>query len=619
MFKKIPQNFLLLFLFTPLVLDLHFYQPYTSIKYFYFAALILLLLPFLFVYLNQKPVLWKNGLVQVVTIFFIVTTALCFFSLDFERSFFGDWQRFDGLVFFLLYFVFFLILLIFLDTKEFWLKFLRTHSLVVVTTLVWAYGQRFSWSVFADADASRVYALIGNANFLAHYLLLSFFLVLFLVYFDQKFKFFYLALAILIIPVILFTQSRGAFVAMVIVLVLLFGVYIVKIWRTSQKKALMTAFIFLFCILVASQFLSQRFTKYSWQDATIETRLVAWNAAYQGFLEKPILGWGRNNFQLIFNKYLDTKIYKGQGTPMWFDKAHNQYLDYLAEGGLLGLGFYALFLIWPFIYFKKIQQKYGMRSSCLLFGGLLANLIFLVFNFDTIASYPLYFIHLALIYFLSSEHKNSTEDLQKKSVILFCLGLCLSFLLAYFIFWPQVKGNMLLKEVYLSQDKNFTLSEWSEKVSKVDRLAPNYSTDLSLTMAQSLTELNWPLEEQILGLRTLLYYSQQSSQKHLLDAKAHYLTANTALRLGTLSSDEAYLLQAIDFYTNILSRLTQDLRPDVVYNLASAYYQLSLLHPEQKEDFKTKAIFALEQNIQAFPNSEEAKNKRNLLLELFAQ
>ena len=491
--------------------------------------------------------------------------------------------------------------------------------MVLSVSLLWAFGQRFSWVFFADKDASRVYALIGNANFLAHYLVLSFFLVLFLVYFDQKFKFFYLALAILIIPVILFTQSRGAFVAMVIVLVLLFGVYIIKIWRTSHKKALLTAFLFLFCILVAGQFLSQRFTHYSFQDTTTETRLVAWQAAWHGFMEKPIFGWGKNNFQLVFNKYLDTKIYKGQGTPMWFDKAHNQYLDYLVEGGLLGFGFYALFLIWPFIYFKKIQQKYGMQFSCLLFGGLLANLIFLVFNFDTIASYPLYFIYLALIYFLSSEHKNSTKDLQKKSVILFCLGLCLSLIVACFIFWPQVKGNMLLKEIYLSQDKNFTLSEWSEKVRKVDSLAPNYRTDLSLTMAQSLTELNWPLEEQILGLRTLLYYSQQNSQKHLLDAKSHYLTANTALRLGALSSDEDYLLQALDFYTNILPRLTQDLRPDVVYNLASVYYQLSLLHPEQKEDFKTKAIFALEKNIQAFPNSEEAKNKHNLILELFAQ
>ncbi len=456
---------------------------------------------------------------------------------------------------------------------------------------------------------------------MAHYLVLSFYLVLFLAYFDKKFRKLYFILAVLILPTVLWTQSRGAFVSLAFTICLLFIVYFFKVWQDSKKKALLWLVIFLVGVLFATQTLSQRFTSYSWQDTTIETRLEAWQAAKDGFLDKPIFGFGRNNFQTVFNKYLDTKIYKGSGTPMWFDKAHNQYFDYLAETGIIGLLVYLLFLAWPFIYFKKIKTKHGTEIALFIFAGLTANLIFLAFNFDTIASYPLYFIYLALVYFLSS--KKDTEIVQTANPVaakyFFILGFLVAIVLIYRIFWPQLQANFLLKQVFLSSDKQWTLAEWSGKLEQAYTLTPYYVMDLSLVAAESLEKLHWGLEDKIVGGKILLYYSQVASQKHPLDAKLHYLTANSALNLGILTTDKAYLQQAIDYYTNILPRLTVSDRPDVIYNLASAYYHLSLLAPEQKNELEQKALRLLEDNFQRFPKIAEAQDKLELLRFLLAQ
>ena len=69
----------------------------------------------------------------------------------------------------------------------------------------------------------------------------------------------------------------------------------------------------------------------------------------KGFQEKPILGWGQDGFNYVFNKYYDPAMY---GQESWFDRAHNAPLDFLVAGGILGflsyfgLFFSVLYLLW---------------------------------------------------------------------------------------------------------------------------------------------------------------------------------------------------------------------------------------------------------------------------------
>jgi len=110
-------------------------------------------------------------------------------------------------------------------------------------------------------------------------------------------------------------------------------------------------------------------------EGTVRGRLVVWETGWQGFLDRPWLGWGPENFNLVFARHYNPCI----GSPEcsgenWFDRAHNMIIDTLAETGIAGLLSYialftaALWLLWRPV-FKKNQLC--LLPRCLpLFCGL---------------------------------------------------------------------------------------------------------------------------------------------------------------------------------------------------------------------------------------------------------
>ena len=56
-------------------------------------------------------------------------------------------------------------------------------------------------------------------------------------------------------------------------------------------------------------------------DAAAQTRFWAWGSAWRGFLERPILGWGPENFSTVFDKHFDARFFvPGKATETWFDR-----------------------------------------------------------------------------------------------------------------------------------------------------------------------------------------------------------------------------------------------------------------------------------------------------------
>ncbi len=572
--KKLLQYLLIFSLFTPLFLDLHFFQPYVFGQYFYFFTFILLSLPLVFYNFPQTKGLWQNKYFLALVAFFGLQFILALFGVDYNRSFWGDWQRMDGLFYYWPFLLFFVAILIAFKYKTAWRRLFFTQQLIFLATIIWAWGQKFSFWVFADDQAGRVYALIGNANFLAHYLLLAFYLSLYLFFSENKYRYWHLALAIFSIPAIYWTLSRGAWLALIISLLFLASWQIwrfikAKNWRALKIVSILVVFVFLGLYFVSDQ----RHRQVSLQDATVETRLVAWKAAYHGFLDKPIFGWGRNNFQIVFNKYLDAKIYTGPGTPMWFDKAHNQYFDYLAEAGVVGLLIYLLFLAWPFLLIRKI---YPHNNKVIFLGaGLLANLIFLFFNFDTQAAYILYFIYLVYIYYLAFAKESDEVKINKGLQIkFFVFGILITIFLGYFLYYLPLRGNIFTKK---AQVEKISSSELISQAQKATFFAPQYISDINFAVATAASSNDWLLEDkgQILGY--LADLSTQNSQKHILDAKSHFLTANTYLELGALSLNQDLIKKALAYYEDIMPRLTLSDRPDLQEKINQAKQILNIL------------------------------------------
>ncbi|MBI4095156.1 MAG: O-antigen ligase family protein [Candidatus Liptonbacteria bacterium] len=150
-------------------------------------------------------------------------------------------------------------------------------------------------------------------------------------------------------------------------------------------------------------------------DRTIQTRFWTWNSAWQGFKERPILGWGPENFSITFDKYFDPRHFvPNMNTETWFDRAHNVVFDYLAATGVLGLlsylGMLAVFYIEFFKRrFLKDPGRHGLsfHQSALLFAMPMGYFVQGLALFDVLPIYINLFFFLALGHYFFYAHEDT--------------------------------------------------------------------------------------------------------------------------------------------------------------------------------------------------------------------
>lgn len=203
---------------------------------------------------------------------------------------------------------------------------------------------------------------------------------------------------------LLLTQAKGALLSLIAGLAVWLFVLIFRYLTEKKQKSVLVGFLL---ILVAlGFFLTVEFRRqYIYPESpgvfnslianpSFYNRSLVWGAAWQAIKDKPIFGWGAENFDLAFDKYFPDALYQSDDSRVWFDKAHNQYLEYFVEGGLVALIFYLLIF---FSFSKKISAWYRVRNDgitpLVLIGLLSAYVVQSLFYFDTIyVSVPLIFI-----------------------------------------------------------------------------------------------------------------------------------------------------------------------------------------------------------------------------------
>ncbi|MBI2474514.1 MAG: O-antigen ligase family protein [Candidatus Taylorbacteria bacterium] len=166
-----------------------------------------------------------------------------------------------------------------------------------------------------------------------------------------------------------------------------------------------------------------RLTSIDWNDADANARKQVWNMAWQGVKERPVVGWGQEGFNHVFNKYYDPKMYLRE---QWFDRTHNIIFDWLIAAGILGLLAYLSMLASAVLYIADMTPRF-MRSKMAepahkfavlekaLFVGMLAAYFFQVFFvFDNIVSYIMLF---ALLAYLHARSAVPYQKLEKAEVV----------------------------------------------------------------------------------------------------------------------------------------------------------------------------------------------------------
>ncbi|MEK9154289.1 MAG: tetratricopeptide repeat protein, partial [Patescibacteria group bacterium] len=156
----------------------------------------------------------------------------------------------------------------------------------------------------------------------------------------------------------------------------------------------------------------QRLATISLEDNTTKARFMNWGMAWAGVKERPILGWGQENYAIVFDKYYNPQMYAQE---QWFDRVHNIVFDWLVAAGFVGLVSYlsiigaAIYLLWR----KRESNPFSVAESSILTGLLAAYFFHNLFVFDNITSYILFASVLAYIAWRGS---HGTASLQIPSV-----------------------------------------------------------------------------------------------------------------------------------------------------------------------------------------------------------
>ncbi|MFQ6028385.1 MAG: O-antigen ligase family protein, partial [Dehalococcoidia bacterium] len=120
----------------------------------------------------------------------------------------------------------------------------------------------------------------------------------------------------------------------------------------------------------------------SYQDAEQANRLPAIQAGFNGFLERPLLGWGPENFGAAFDRHADPDIFQ-QGS-FTQDRAHNVIFEELVTKGILGFG--AFLALWGVLVWAVVRSRRPVREEVLRYavlGALVGYLTQSMFFFDT--------------------------------------------------------------------------------------------------------------------------------------------------------------------------------------------------------------------------------------------
>jgi len=237
------------------------------------------------------------------------------------------------------------------------------------------------WDYAHQANTTTLSATFGNRNHLAGWMELSIALVLGFAIFQHKsrWKSISLALVLLLITALVFSQSRGGWIAMLAAFMCMsFLLYRSNRLITSRWAVIMVNVVFVVgFIVVSSTPVTDRVltAEAGFNDGSLASRITTWSGVVDLAKANPLLGTGPGTFAVSFPKY------QPPGFQAHLIYAHNDYLDFTSE-----LGFGLLVIIaWMAVALYR-HGLYKMRSKSTLtrgvtLGGLTGITAILVHSF----------------------------------------------------------------------------------------------------------------------------------------------------------------------------------------------------------------------------------------------
>lgn len=218
-------------------------------------------------------------------------------------------------------------------------------------------------------------------------------------------------------PLTLVGTARSSSVAVVVLLMYLTGVLIINRWGSSRLKSYLFGvwgglWVCALGLLIALLFTPASPVQGRYIQESTAARIMIWEAGFEAFKDRPLLGWGPENFRLAFDQHFDNRLYLDENIgEIWFDRAHNIFIDTLVSVGLLGTLFHALLAFYAIVVAIRASRA-GIISSLeghVLSAFPIVHLLQLQTGFDTVGTYA--FAGVVFAYLLWLERQMSFSAL----------------------------------------------------------------------------------------------------------------------------------------------------------------------------------------------------------------
>ncbi len=533
----------------------------------------------------------------------LIATAV--FGVDPWRSFWSTYERMLGVVA-ILHFALFGLVLSSLKNEIPWKKFLYASlgasaiSAILAIIQLWKPNIILIESIRAVGD--RPGSTFGNPTFLSSYLLINVFLGLYLLIDDwrqtgrlhRKTTVLLAAATIADILAVIISQTRGNLLALaagcgVLLVICMFRPPATRI-KLLRSRSLyggiigfcMALFLVFFFTRSASfwgripglgRFKDVSFSSLE-QSRDLFPRVAALRAGWNGFLEKPFLGWGWDNFNIVFNKQYDPRVLETGYEETRFDKPHNFIMEYLVAGGLpLLLGYLAFFGLLVYEALTAQDRLFGIMAV----GGLASYFVSNFFVFDTIGSLLMFYL---LFGFIQTRARGAPDHQpppkksfspgihQNKSFYgygqIVCLLIALFLIYAVNITMAEASYNQYFAfQDFVRHQPFLAIQNFKNAILIPTPYSWNFERDYAAEVVQTyFYNPNFVPKDEV---ETALAAMRQAAAEHPLDAYNHYALVDLYNQASDVNPEQ--YLAAAEQEAEIALRLSPK-RQEVYFSLA---------------------------------------------------
>ncbi|MBI1974271.1 MAG: O-antigen ligase family protein [Candidatus Zambryskibacteria bacterium] len=591
--------------FIPFLVSSYFFFPFITTKAFAFRIIVeVIFAAWLVLALLDSSYRPKKSLIlYAIGIFILIVGVADLLGIAPVKSFWSNFERMEGFLAILHLGMFFAVISsVFNESlwKKWWNASLTASFLMFLYSLMQLAGLKA-----INQGGVRIDGTLGNAIYLAVYALFHIFVALLFMVREWKntaSRWIYGVLILSNALVLYYTATRGT------ILGLLGGLLIIAVLNIRNRESVFArkASIIILSTLVLlvggfslvrntamvreSPTLS-RFTSLTSESVKTQGRYFVWPMALKGIKERPILGWGQENFPYVFQEHYRPEMFS---LEPWFDRAHNVFLDWGIAGGILGLLSY-LSLYGALLYLLWKSSLPNIEKSILV--GLVAAYAFHnFFVFDNLISYILFFSVLAYVHVKNIGEplwqKNFNDNQVKK--ILFPAVSILALIPLYFVNIKPMMSNLFLIESLKALQTPSGESNSAKSLQKaygVSRLGRPEVVERIISNSVRILSSNMPTAE-----KNQYFVFAKSAVIKLVENKEFEKEARYQLAVGGFITNFGFFDEALAHLER--ARQLMPNKPSVYFEIGAAYIG--------KEDAK-KALEAFKHAYELAPDYTEAK------------